>query len=53
VESEVHPETLNDIQLSVEDISSSLSTKMIHNAVGNIRKRAELCVKEKGGHFQP
>jgi hypothetical protein len=38
VESEVHrqhSETLNDIQQLVEDVAPSLSTEMIHNAVGN------------------
>jgi hypothetical protein len=46
-----HPETLNDIKQLMEDVAPSLIPEMIHNADVNIRKRAELCVKEKGGHL--
>ena len=36
----------------VEDFFDSLSPDFINNCVGNIRRRAELCIKSKGGHFE-
>ena len=46
------PTTINELKNVVENYFDSLSPEFIKNCVRNIRKRAEICVKQKGGHFE-
>ena len=46
------PETISDLKTVVENYFNSLSPEFIKNCVRNIIKRAEICVKQKGGHFE-
>ena len=45
-------ETIEEIRVMVEEESADLSEDVIRRSVANIRKRAEKCVQENGGHFQ-
>ena len=49
---EENPKTLDDLKTVVEDFFSSLPEDLVRRTVANIRKRAELCVKNNGGHFE-
>ena len=46
------PSTIPQLKKVVEEFFDSLSPDFINNCVGNIRRRAELCIKSKGGHFE-
>ena len=49
---EQKPETIPELVSVVENFFESLSEEIVRKSVGNIMKRAELCVKNKGGHFE-
>ena len=49
---EAQPSTIPQLKKVVEEFFDSLSPDFINNCVGNIRRRAELCIKSKGGHFE-
>jgi hypothetical protein len=46
------PKTIPELKKVVEDFFNNLGTDFVKNCVLNIRKRAQLCVQEQGGHFE-
>ena len=44
------PETIPELMSVVEDFAKSLSK--VRRMVQNIRKRAQICVDQNGGHFE-
>ena len=46
------PDTIEDLKLIVEEFFESLDQEKVRKTVSNILKRAQLCVEEKGGHFE-
>ena len=46
------PKTIAELKKVVEDFFNSLGPDFIKKCVLNIRKRAQLCVQEQGGHFE-
>ena len=49
---EAKPKNLADLKAVVELFFENLSPDFINKCVRNIRKRAELCVRENGDHFE-
>ena len=47
-----NPQTLDELMGCVENFFHTLPEEIIRNSVSNILKRAELCVKNKGDHFE-
>ena len=46
------PKTIDELKAVVENYFASLSEDFVKKCVSNIRKRAELCIQQKGGHFE-
>ena len=46
------PETIPALKKVVEDFFKNLGPDFIKNCVLNIRRRAQFCVQENGGHFE-
>ena len=46
------PNNRDELISFVDDEINRLSRSMVRRAVGHLRTRCELCVQEKGGHFQ-
>ena len=46
------PKDRDELINVVNEELNSLSRGMVRRAVGNIRKRCELCIEQDGGHFQ-
>ena len=46
------PKTIPALKKVVEDFFKNLGPDFVKNCVLNIRKRAQLCVQENGGHFE-
>ena len=46
------PTTLENLTLVVEEFFESCSEELIRKTVENVLIRAELCIKNKGGHFE-
>jgi inhibitor of nuclear factor kappa-B kinase subunit alpha len=46
------PRSLQELMETVEDFCACLDMEMIRSAVLNVKKRAQLCVAQKGGHFE-
>ena len=46
------PKTIQELKNVVENFFSSLDSDFIKKCVLNIKKRAELCLQEDGGHFE-
>ena len=46
------PKTLKEIVKIVEDFAQNMSYEQVRKMVENVLKRAELCLKEKGSHFE-
>ena len=46
------PKTIPELKKVVEDFFNNLGPDFIKNCVLNIKKRAQLCVQEQGGHFE-
>ena len=44
--------TLKEIVKIVEDFAQNMSYEQVRKMVENVLKRAELCLKEKGSHFE-
>ena len=49
---EENPQTINELKLVVENFFQSLPEDLVRRTVSNILKRAELCIQNKGGHFE-
>ena len=49
---EVQPSTIEDLKTVVEDYFASLTPDFVNKCVLNIKKRAKLCIKARGGHFE-
>ena len=49
---EKKPQTIPELMSVVENFFENLSPDLVRKCVGNIRKRAQFCVKNKGGHFE-
>ena len=49
---EAKPKSIPDLKSVVEDYFSTIDKDLVKKCVLNIKKRAALCVKEKGGHFE-
>ena len=47
-----NPKTIPELMQCVEDFFEALPETVIKNSVANIMKRAELCVKNNGDHFE-
>ena len=47
-----NPQTLDELMECVENFFHTLPEDVIRNSVSNILKRARLCVKNKGDHFE-
>ena len=50
VESE--PETIQELKKVVEDFASGISEEQLRKMTRHTRRRAELCVAERGGYFE-
>ena len=48
------PQTLAEIKKRVQDCIDELNQdeKKIRKIIANVHKRAEICIKQKGGHFE-
>ena len=49
---ETKPSTINELKTTVESFFENLSQDFIKKCVENLKKRAQKCVKQKGGHFE-
>ena len=49
---EVKPSTIPELKTVVEEYFAGLTPDFINKCVGNIRKRAELCIQANGSHFE-
>ena len=49
---EHHPTTIEEIVAIVEGFFGNLNEEKVKKTVANVLKRAQLCVEEKGGHFE-
>ena len=49
---EAKPSTIPQLKAVVEAFFESLSSDFVNKCVLNIKKRAQLCIREKGGHFE-
>ena len=47
-----NPQSIDDLMECVENFFYSLPEEIVRKSVANILKRAELCVKNKGSHFE-
>ena len=47
---EVQPSTIEGLKKVVEDFFASLEPDLVNRCVLNMRKRATLCIKARGGH---
>ena len=50
----VKPKTLEELTTTVENFFEQLGQdeNLVRKIVGNILKRAEICVQQEGGHFE-
>ena len=46
------PETIEELTWIVEEFFGNLDEENIRKTVANLLKRAQLCVQERGGHFE-
>ena len=46
------PQTISELKVVVGNFFSNLSQDFVKKCVFNIKKRAELCVQQNGGHFE-
>ena len=49
---EVQPTTIEGLKEVVQDFFASMEPDLVKRSVLNIKKRAKLCIKAKGGHFE-
>ena len=49
---EAKPETIEELKVVVENFFSSLSKDFVKDCCLNIKKRAQLCINQNGGHFE-
>ena len=49
---EIKPKTIPELKAVVEQYFASLTSDFIKKCVLNIKKRANLCISQKGGHFE-
>ena len=49
---EAKPQTINELKVVVENFFSNLSKDYTNKCVFNIKKRAQLCINQNGGHFE-
>ena len=49
---EAKPKSIAELKTVVEGYFSTIDKDLVKKCVLNIKKRAALCVKEKGGHFE-
>ena len=47
-----NPKTIEDLKKSVEEFASVIPEEQLRKMVRHTRKRALLCVQERGGHFE-
>ena len=47
-----NPQTISDLMKCVENFFNELSEDVIRRTISNIRKRAKICKKNKGAHFE-
>lgn len=46
------PNNIQELRDVVEQAANNISTVDVRNAIGNFKKRVELCKKNQGGHFE-
>ena len=46
------PESLTALKEVVEDFALNMDKELVRKICRNVKKRAELCVAQKGGHFE-
>ena len=49
---EAKPQNIDALKAVVESFFNELSPDFINKCVANIRKRAQLCIRAKGAHFE-
>ena len=49
---EENPKTIDDLKSVVENFFQSLPEDLVRRTVSNIVKRAQICSKNKGAHFE-
>ena len=46
------PKTLNQLKAIVEDFASNMEGELIRKVCRNVQTRAQVCVQQKGSHFE-
>ena len=46
------PKTLNQLKAIVEDFASNMEEELIRKVCRNVQTRAQVCVQQKGSHFE-
>ena len=49
---ETEPQTIAELKKVVEDFAASITAEKLRKMARHTRRRAELCVAEKGGYFE-
>jgi hypothetical protein len=46
------PESIDELKMIIKEGLKSIKPKMVHRAIWNLIKRAELCFETGGGYFK-
>ena len=49
---EKNPESLEELKTILDEAASSISEETVRSAAANFRRRVELCLQSRGGHFE-